>query len=185
MMRFYFIAVFLMGCLWILSENGALQGSDYFWKTSRFIASEKQNLQIELPVRLEPLREPDEGYTVYQAEGDNIFVDLHSESLYLPEDRGRYMQEGPQKRVLKIIGNYEVENVTMTHQETAVVNHIPLRKFHFTGQQNGQDVEIEVVTVARKNLGWIFTFIYDTGNKEAERQVEKGIASLQYAERAK
>ncbi|SDP08887.1 hypothetical protein [Selenomonas ruminantium] len=185
MMRFYFIAAVLMGCLWLLSENGALQDIDCFWKTSSFIASEKQELRIELPVRLEPLSESDEGYTVCQADCDDMFVDLHSESLYLQEDRDRYMQEGPQKRVLKIMGNYGIENVSMTHQETAVVNHIPLRRFHFTGQQKGQDVEIEVVTIARKNLGWIFTFIYDAGDKEAERQVQKGIASLQYAERAK
>ena len=80
-MRFYFIAGVMLGALWILCENGALQGSDYFWRTSSFIASANQELRIELPVRLEPLSEQDEGYTVSQAEGDNIFVDLHSESL--------------------------------------------------------------------------------------------------------
>jgi len=184
-MRFYLIAVVMMGALWILCENGALQGSDYFWKTSSFIASENQELRIELPVRLELLSEPDDGYTVSQAEGDNIFVDMHSESLYLQEDRDRYMQEGPQKRVLKIIEKYGVQNTEMTHQQTEVVKHIPLRRFHFIGQQKGQDVEIEVVTVSRKNLGWIFTFFYNAGDKEAERQVQKGIQSLQYVERSK
>ena len=97
-MRFYFIAAVMMGVFWLLFENGTLQGSDYFWKTSRFLASEKQELQIELPVPLEPLLKEDEGYIVYQAEGENIFVDLHSEPLYLPEDRARYTQAGPQKR---------------------------------------------------------------------------------------
>lgn len=184
-MRFYFIAAVMLGALWILCENGALQGSDYFWKTSSFIASENQELRIELPVRLEPLSEQDEGYKVSQAEGDNIFVDLHSEPLNLQADRARYMQEGPQKRVLKIIEKYGVKNAEMTHQQTEVVNHIPLRRFHFIGQQKGQDVEIEVVTVSRKTIGWIFTFFYNAGDKEAERQVQKGIGSLQYVERAK
>ena len=112
-MRFYFIAAVMMGGL-LLFENGTLQGSDYFWKTSRFLASEKQELQIELPVPLEPLLKEDEGYTVYQAEGENIFVDLHSEPLYLPEDRARYTQAGPQKRVQKVIERYNVQNVEMT-----------------------------------------------------------------------
>ncbi|WP_037352149.1 hypothetical protein [Selenomonas sp. FC4001] len=182
-MRFYFIAVIMMGALWLLCENGALQVSDYFWETSRFMASGKQDLQIELPVCLEPLSTQDEGYTVYQAEGENIFADLHSEPLYLSEDRARYAQEGPQKRVLKIIDKYNVQDAEMTHQQMEVVNHIPLRRFHFIGQQKGQDVEIEVVTVSRKSIGWIFTFFYDAGDKEAERQVQKGIQSLQYVER--
>ena len=184
-MRFYFIAAVMMGGVLLLFENGTLQGSDYFWKTSRFLASEKQELQIELPVPLEPLLKEDEGYTVYQAEGENIFVDLHSEPLYLPEDRARYTQAGPQKRVQKVIERYNVQNVEMTSQHVEVINHIPLRRFHFIGQQKGQNVEIEVVTVSRKTIGWIFTFFYDAGDEEAERQVQKGIQSLQFVERNK
>ena len=100
----------------LVSSNVGRGGKDAFLFYCRcydggFLASEKQELQIELPVPLEPLLKEDEGYTVYQAEGENIFVDLHSEPLYLPEDRARYTQAGPQKRVQKVIERYNVQNV--------------------------------------------------------------------------
>ncbi len=184
-MRFLLLAAVLMGSMWILNDNGVFQGlDDYFWKTSRFTTAEDQELQIELPVKMQYLHDPDEGYNVSQAEGDHIFVDLHSENLYLEKDRKKYMQEEPHKRVYKIIDKYKVQNVELTSQKNEVINHIPLRRFHFIGQQGGNDVEVEVVAFSRKNLGYFFTFLYDTGDQEAERQVQKGIESLKYVKRS-
>ena len=102
----------------------------------------------------------------------------------MEKDRKKYMQEEPHKRVYKIIDKYKVQNVELTSQKNEVINHIPLRRFHFIGQQGGNDVEVEVVALSRKNLGCFFTFLYDTGDQEAERQVQKGIESLKYVKRS-
>lgn len=69
---------------------------------------------------------------------NNTIVELlHSENLYLEKDRKKYMQEEPRKRVYKIIDKYKVQNVELTSQKNEVINHIPLRRFHFIGQQDG------------------------------------------------
>ena len=69
---------------------------------------------------------------------NNTIVELlHSENLYLEKDRKKYMQEEPHKRVYKIIDKYKVQNVELTSQKNEVINHIPLRRFHFIGQQGG------------------------------------------------
>ena len=69
---------------------------------------------------------------------NNTIVELlHSENLYLEKDRKKYMQEEPHKRVYKIIDKYKVQNVELTSQKNEVINHIPLRRFHFIGQQDG------------------------------------------------
>ena len=69
---------------------------------------------------------------------NNTIVELlHGENLYLEKDRKKYMQEEPHKRVYKIIDKYKVQNVELTSQKNEVINHIPLRRFHFIGQQDG------------------------------------------------
>ena len=69
---------------------------------------------------------------------NNTIVELlHSENLYLEKDRKKYMQEEPHKRVYKTIDKYKVQNVELTSQKNEVINHIPLRRFHFIGQQDG------------------------------------------------
>ena len=179
--RFFLLAAALIGSMWILNDYGVFQRLDEcFWEKSRFIAAEDQALQIELPVEMHYLADSDEGYIVSQAEGDHIFVDLHIENLYLPEDRKKYMQEEPHKRIYKIIDKYKVQNVELTSQKSELVNHIPLRRFHFIGQLDGYDVEVEVAALSRRNSGWFFTFLYDTGDIEAEHQVQKAIESLKY-----
>ena len=86
--RFFFLAVALIGSMLILNEIGVLQRlDDYSWETSRFTVAKDQALQIELPVEMHYLDGSDEGYIVSQAEGDHIFVDLHSENLHLSDDR--------------------------------------------------------------------------------------------------
>ncbi|WP_026766547.1 hypothetical protein [Selenomonas ruminantium] len=82
--------------------------------------------------------------------------------------------------VQKIIDKYKVQNVELTSQKSELVNHIPLRRFHFIGQLDGYDVEVEVAALSRRNSGWFFTFLYDTGDIEAEHQVQKAIESLKY-----
>ena len=183
--RFFLLAVALIGSMLILNEIGVLQRlDDYSWETSRFTVAKDQALQIELPVEMHYLDGSDEGYIVSQAEGDHIFVDLHSENLHLSDDRKKYMQEEPHKRIYKIIDKYKVQNVELTSQKSELVNHIPLRRFHFVGQLDGYDVEVEVAALSRRNVGWFFTFLYDTGDLEAERQVQKAIESLKYVKKS-
>ena len=102
----------------------------------------------------------------------------------MSDDRKKYMQEEPHKRIYKIIDKYKVQNVELTSQKSELVNHIPLRRFHFVGQLDGYDVEVELAALSRKNVGCFFTFLYDTGDLEAERQVQKAIESLKYVKKS-
>ena len=177
--RAIYFAVILLAAAFIFNILPAV----YSWNAFQIADERNGELRVKLPKEIDIYPLNTKGWLVQQAQCGDFFFDMHSKELTEME-KNNFLTENPPKRLMETFQQYQLEKATLTEQKQETIHNIDVRHYFFTGEKQGKDYEMEVITTPRNNM-LVMTYIYHAGSKKAKEEVADSIASLKFVEKDK
>ena len=157
--------------------------ASYSWNAQQIANEWNGELRVKLPEKIEIYPLNTKGWLVQQAQCGDFFFDMHSKELKGME-KNDFLTEEPPKRLMETFQQYQLEKVTLKDQKRETIHNVGVRHYSFTGEKQGKDYEMEVITTPRHDM-LVMTYIYHAGSKKAKQEVSDSISSLEFVERDK
>lgn len=153
------------------------------WNARPLSTEWQGELRVRLPEEINIYPFNTTGWLVQQAQCGDFFFDVHAKELKGME-KNDFLTEAPPQRIMETFQQYQLENVTLKDQKRETIHNVGVRHYSFTGEKQGKDYEMEVITTPRHDM-LVMTYIYHAGSKKAKEEVEESISSLEFVEKDK